>query len=95
MKECPHIRCAESFSSRALAMEHYKKEHAEHFTFCEACNRPIFAKKFEEHKKTAAHRLLESSSKKGSYSVQVFNSSFIQSNTYIDLKSYFLLSCFL
>lgn len=56
VKQCPTIRCNEKFPSRALTIKHYRKQHAKKFTLCQACDKPVRADKFVNHKQTDIHR---------------------------------------
>lgn len=56
VKLCPTLRCNMKFPSRALTIEHYREQHAKNFTFCQACDKPVYADKFAVHKQTDIHR---------------------------------------
>lgn len=93
-KQCPHIRCNKTFPSRALAIQHYREEHAKDFTFCVACDKPFNARHFEEHKQTSTHRLSLTTSKtlRISIPVDLFFCSHLPN---IDLKQSFEFNFFL
>lgn len=44
LKNCPVIRCENSFRSRSEAIIHYKHKHADIAILCPLCKKPISAK---------------------------------------------------
>lgn len=54
---CPVRSCASKFSTRNLAIKHYRENHAMHSVLCKICDHPIMLMMGPHHLDTHYHRL--------------------------------------